>query len=652
MKLLFDLESNGLLDQLDTIHCIVACDLETGTYYRFNDRGPDATKDGTIKDALAFLEKADLLAGHNLSEFDLLAIQKVYPGWRHKALVRDTLIMSRLIYADLKERDFKFLSSNPEFPKKHIGRHSLEAWGSRLGFPKDDYAKRMKDQGLDPWAEWSQEMEDYCAIDVELNVALWHKLAKRGFSEESIQLEHDVRRIVKRQEDYGFLFDQAKAAELYGTLTSRREELKEELCAAFPPFFTPAGRTVPKQTRRVFVQCEVPGAVTRSRKVGGETVTETGYYCEAAEEAEYTKVKLTEFNPASRDHIANRLKAIYGWKPKAFTGEGKPQVDESILSNLSYPAVKLLSEYLLVTKRIGQLAEGKEAWLKQVKSDGRMHGRVNTNGAVTGRMTHSGPNMAQVPASYSLYGKECRELFTVPVGKKLVGMDADALELRCLAGYMARWDGGEYIRVVLDGDKKKGTDIHSRNQRAIGLNSRDVAKTWFYGWLYGAGDYKLGTIIAADRGIKKPSKAQLISLGKESRAKFQKSLPALGKLVKAVQKKAKETGQLRGLDGRILYVRAEYSVLNTLLQGAGAILMKKALVLADEAAQARGWIPGKDYEFVLQCHDETQAEVNGDIGEKFGRLEVESLKLAGESFGFRCPIDGQYKVGDNWSQTH
>lgn len=309
----------------------------------------------------------------------------------------------------------------------------------------------------------------------------------------------------------------------------------------------------------------------------------------------------------------------------------------------------------MVVKRLGQLAEGKEAWLRAVGPDGRIHGRVNTNGAVTGRMTHSKPNMAQVPSAKSLYGHECRSLFIVSEGKLLVGADADALELRDLAGYMAIYDGGAYIDTVLRGDKSQGTDMHSVNCRALGMDpkarygtetGRDKAKTWFYAFIYGAGDEQLGWILLGVRG------EQAVKKGKAARAAFLKNLPAMGKLVESVKKRAKERGFLLGVDKRALPVRSQHAALNTLLQSAGAVQMKKALCLLDDSLQAAGYTPGLHYEFVANVHDEWQIEVDHDIAETVGRMAVQAIRDSGSFFNFRCPLDGNFDIGGNWNETH
>jgi len=262
-----------------------------------------------------------------------------------------------------------------------------------------------------------------------------------------------------------------------------------------------------------------------------------------------------------------------------------------------------------------------------IKKDQRVHGYVNTIGAVTGRMTHSSPNLAQVPSVYSPYGKECRECWTVPKGYKLVGADAAGLELRMLAHYM---NDKEYTDAILHGD------IHTTNQKAAGLTTRDSAKTFIYAFLYGAGDAKIGSIV----GGSKRDGAKLKDV-------FLENTPSLRQLRERVAR-ASVRGHLKGLDQRRLIIRSQHAALNTLLQSAGAVIMKKSLTLLDEYAT----IHKIEYQFVGNIHDEFQAEVREDQADKFGWLAVECIKAAGLKFNLNCPLDGEYKVGNTWANTH
>lgn len=643
--LIFDNETNGLLDKLDRLHCVTFFDTDDGLFYRGSPGGVGTVGPGqvriTIEEAVRRVQEADEIVGHNVINFDIPAMRKVYPWFKPRGRVRDTVLLSRLIYTDLKDRDFalrkkqqrrkdKYINDGQHelaeaclvFPGNLCGLHSLESWGYRLGKWKGDYAQMMEAQGLDPWAEWSQEMDDYCLQDVIVTVALWEKLKSKEYSEEAIELEHDVAAIVERQSRYGFLFDAEAARKLEGELMILRTQLESELRSAFPPWTTT--KKVPFTPKR--------DNKTKGYKAGVPTV----------------KVTVTEnvFNPASRAHVSYNLRKKYGWKPTEFTDTGQPKVDEKVLKGLPWPEAKELSRLFLVDKRLGQLSNGKQNWLDAAKATGRVHGRVTTNGAVTGRMTHSSPNVAQVPKVKAaktgiLYGEmggwgwECRSLFCVPKSKRQVGADASGLELRCLAHYMGKWDDGAYAKVILEGD------IHSVNQEAAGLPTRDNAKTFIYAFLYGAGDEKIGSIVGkgkqAGAGLKK---------------KFLSGLPALGRLLRAIENQVREKGYLRGLDGRILHIRSSHAALNTLLQSAGAVVMKKALVLLDRRLQARGYVPGVDYEFVANVHDEWQIECNPEIAEEVGEAARAAIRSAGEYFKFRCPLDGEFKVGTCWAETH
>lgn len=632
----FDIETNGLLDTLNTVHCISlqAVDhdgLPLGPVLSANRVNGELT----IEQALEKLSSADFVVGHNILGFDIPALAMLYPGFRVKRAI-DTILLSSLLYPDLRDRDFALIRKSPgKLPGQLVGRHSLESWGYRLGHWKGDYAQMMEAKGLDPWAAWSQEMDDYCDQDVVVCQALFKLQMTKGLSQEAIDLEHAVAPILSRQERYGFLFDQRLADRLERELLTKRQEIADKLAAVFPPWQVVHKEGISKVNNK------------KLGRVKGEP---------------YRTMKTIVFNPGSRDHIAHVLKTRYGWKPQEFTNEGKPKVDEEILSALKYPEIPLLIDYLTVAKRYGQLAspppkilkdgstskakKKSEAWRDHVKQDGRIHGRVNQNAAVTGRMTHSNPNIAQVPKVQVSkagilkgleggWGFECRSLFTVPPGKKLVGADASGLELRCLAHFMALYDGGAYAKVLLEGD------IHTENQQAAGLPSRDNAKTFIYAFLYGAGDEKIGSIVGKGR-----------KHGKLLKDKFLQGLPALAKLVKGVKKKAKECGYLRGLDGRRLHVRSDHAALNTLLQSAGALVMKKALVLLDWSIQKAGLVPGVNYEFVANVHDEWQIEVDEEHAEMVGKLAVEAIRRAGDAFKFRCQLDGEYKVGNNWAETH
>lgn len=457
------------------------------------------------------------------------------------------------------------------------GGHSLRNWGNELGFPKGDH---------NDWTCLSADMIKYCIRDVELTEAVHQKLTKdmECFSKASLDLEHQVQFITNQQEKNGWTLDQQLAHELCATFKERMNVIEDDLQNKFPPIVHE--RYSEKTGRRL-------------------------------------KDKVETFNVGSRQQIAKRLGelgAVFG----KTTEKGNPIVDESVLETIDLPEAKAVSEYLMLQKRYAQV----HSWLDHVNEDtGRVHGRVISNGAVTGRMTHQNPNMAQIPASSKPYGTECRSCWTVPSGTKLVGFDASGLELRMLAHYM---DDKEFTNVLLR------EDVHTRNQMAAGLANRDQAKTFIYAFLYGAGDAKIGTIVGGSARD-----------GAGLKERFLRNTPSLESLRERVVR-ASGRGYIRGLDGRRLHVRSGHAALNTLLQAAGAIVMKKALVILDK--YAKEW--ELDYKFIGNIHDEVQTEVREAHADKFGWLGVECLKASGIEFGLRCPLDGEYKIGTTWAETH
>lgn len=604
--LCFDIETNGLLDTLTKVHVLVAKDTVTGERMtRIGHQEIGSFLRNTLMTAPEF-------CGHNIIGFDVPALQKVFPWFKPKGKAVDTLVLSRVIHTNLMESDCE-LRDMGKLPGRLIGGHSLEAWGYRLGNYKDDY------QG--GWGVCTPEMVEYCEQDVEVTALLYAKLQKAGLPESCSELEHKVQHVIQRQVRHGVLFDTKAAEALYIELLGHRSMLIQKLKESFGSWYERDGKEfIPKS----------------DNKTHGYTAG-----------APLTRVKLVEFNPGSSAHRAKRLSKLYGWVPTVLTDKGAPKTDEKVLKGLDYPLVPDLLRFLLIEKRIGMLAEGEAAWLTHVRKTSRIHGNINTNGAVTGRMTHSSPNLAQVPkvkvgedgapllGEAGGWGYECRSLFMAPKGKTLVGCDASGLELRMLAHFMGRYDGGNYTKTVVEGD------IHSVNQAAAGLPTRDAAKTFIYAYLYGAGDAKIGSIIG-----------QGADAGKRLKEKFLRGLPALNSLISAVKTSVKTKGFLLGLDKRKLHIRSEHSALNALLQSAGALVMKKALLILDERLQKGGMVPGVHYEFVLAVHDEYQIEVDSDLADLVANLAVQSIVDAGKFFSLRCPLDGEAKIGPNWANTH
>lgn len=501
----------------------------------------------------------------------------------HNGVSFDAPVLKRLLNINIpldKIRDTLILSqmTNPV----REGGHSLDAWGKSLGYKKIEF---------NDWSGYSDTMLKYCIRDVEITERVYNALIPelKRFSPRSIRLEHQVRAIVDQQERNGFALNVPAAMQLMARLSDEASKIKEQLQHKFPPI----------------VEVRV------SEKTGKRL-----------------KDKVTVFNPASRKQIAERLSEL-GWKPHAYTEKGQAIVSEDVLSKVDIPEAQMVARFLLLEKRVSQI----KSWIEAVGDDGRVHGKVWTLGTITGRMTHTSPNMAQCPAVYSPYGKECRDVWTTrtvtdSVGNSvLLGCDASSLELRMLAHYM---NDNDFTREVVDGD------VHTANQKAAGLPTRDNAKTFIYAFLYGAGAAKIGKIVD---GTAKD--------GKKLIDKFLSNMPALKALRSKVDKLASR-GYVLGIDGRVLQIRSAHAALNSLLQGAGAIVCKEWLKHIIIQATKRKL----DFKLVASIHDEYQFEVRKDHAEELGEVTKLAMKLTEQSLKVRCPLDSEYKVGKTWAETH
>jgi len=490
----------------------------------------------------------------------------------HNGISFDAPILNRLTGSSIKlslVRD-TLIESQLYNPIRE-GGHSLEAWGDRLNFPKGE---------CNDFRTFNEDMLQYCIRDTKLTRKLAHKLSAEGkmFSSRSYELERKVRAIVDQQEKNGFAFNIKEAIMFLSKLEDEQHKLEQQAEEMFEPT---------------------------------EVVLKT-------------KTKYIPFNIASRKQIAERL-IEKGWKPTHKTEKGNIIVSEEILSKLKMPEAQMFSRYFLLQKRTGLL----KSWIQECQEDERVRGRVLTLRTVTGRMAHHSPNMAQVPATYSPYGEECRELWTVsnPDTHTLVGTDASSLELRCLAHYM---DDPKFTKEVLTGD------VHTANMKAAGLTNRDQAKTFIYAFLYGAGPSKIGKVVGGNARV-----------GQQLTSKFLFNMPKLKTLRDNVTEAA-ETGTIKALDGRRLHIRSPHASLNTLLQGAGAIVCKQWLVHMDERIRKSG----VDVKLVASVHDEYQFEVAKKDVERFGQITKDAMIETTSTLGMRCPLDCEYKAGTTWKETH
>ena len=490
----------------------------------------------------------------------------------HNGVSFDAPILNRLTGSNIKLSQVRdTLIESQLYNPIRDGGHSLRSWGERLGYNKGDY---------NDFTRFTKEMLEYCQKDTEITRQVADKLSGEGssFSDRSYNLERKVRAIVDQQERNGFAFNIQKATVFLSQLEDEQHKLEEQAQEMFEP-----------------TKVELK-----------------------------TKTKYIPFNIASRKQIAERLMER-GWEPKKHTEKGNVIVSEDILSKLDMPEAQMFSRYFLLQKRTGLL----KSWIQECQEDDRVRGRVMTLRTVTGRMAHNSPNMAQVPATYSPYGQECRELWTVsnPDTHVLIGTDASGLELRCLAHYM---EDPKFTKEVLTGD------VHTANMQAAGLSNRDQAKTFIYAFLYGAGPAKIGTVVGA--GAKR---------GQQLITNFLRNMPQLKRLRDNITK-ASQVGTVKALDGRQLHIRSSHASLNTLLQGAGAIICKQWLVHMDERIRAKG-IEAK---LVASVHDEYQFEVSKKDTTIFGQITKDAMKDTEATLDVKCPLDCEYKVGNTWAETH
>jgi|TARA_R110002074_G_scaffold356622_3_gene528882 DNA polymerase-1 len=548
MKVILDIETDGF--NPSKIHCIVAKNVDTNLVTVFD---PD-----TMYSFNSWAKKVDKFIMHNGLSFDAPVLNRLLGTGITPDKIIDTLILSQL-FNPIREKG-----------------HSLRAWGEKLNMLKG---------GEDVnFSKYDFNMLNYCKQDVEITHAVYNELVKEsnGFSQESSDLEHNIRLILDQQEKNGFAFDMMKAQQLLAKLKEDIYDLEQWSLEEFEP-----------------------------------TIVEMK-----------TKTKEIPFNIGSRQQIADRLMKK-GWKPKQFTDKKNIIINEAVLKTIKEPELKLTAErfskYFLLQKRAVMV----ESWIDACDNDNRVHGKVMTLRTITGRMAHNSPNMAQVPAVYSPYGKDCRGLWTIsdPMKYKLVGTDASGLELRCLAHYL---NDTTYTDEILNGD------IHTKNMELAGLANRDQAKTFIYAFLYGAGAEKIGKIVGA-------GKEQGNSLIK----RFLSNLPSLRRLREQVESVSRR-GKIKAIDGRYLKVRSPHSALNTLLQGAGAIVCKQWLL----HIITRVYNKKLDAKLVASVHDEYQFEVaNKDVNE-FCSITKIAMKETEKTLKLRCPLDNDYKVGVTWAETH
>jgi len=510
------------------------------------------------------------------------------------------------------------------------GGHSLAAWGERLKFPKGDFHD---------FSHFSEEMLTYCIRDCELTLkvflALTKRMAAKGFSEKSCQLEHEIRLVLNKQEKNGFYFEIERAEKLRDELLQKQLDLEGPIRELFPPVLE-----------------SVASYNYRLKKDGTPVQTYLGHlekYPDVRLNADgsYDCYDWVTFNIGSPQQRVQKLLSL-GWKPNKFTkktakgGGGNPQVDEESLIEFSdkskLPEIRAIADWLVLQGRSSMIT----TWLNAVDyEDHRMHGRVFTCGAGTRRMTHSDPNTANIPKAKVKvpYGKECRELWSVEdkINRRLVGYDAKGLEMRMFAHYL---NNPEASKLFLEGDP------HMNNTRNLGFldEYRDLTvKGGFYAYLYGAMDSKLGATLKPELSGRAAKE-----FGKFARQVLEQGTPGLARLVKEIQREFQNGGWIETIDGGFVRCPSPHAALNYKLQSAGGIVMKQASIILDGHKTRKG----VDSLKVGDIHDEGQEDAALKDSEEVGKLAVQSIREAGEELNFSVPLDGDYKVGLSWATTH
>ncbi len=585
----FDIETNGLLDELDTVFCI--CLKEAGgEVERYHDDPTIKPRAGSVRQGLRRLEGADELIAHGLYDFDLPALQKVYTNFKPQGRLVCSLARSRLIWSDIKAIDLRRAKAK-KFPGELVGSHGLEAWGHRLGNFKGSF------DVTDSSRKFTQGESDYCAQDVEVLDSLCLLQSRQQWPTESDKLEQAFAAEIAAMNRRGIHMPAGPVEELVGTLTLRIEECLEELHTVFPPFED---------------EYETP-----KKKI--------------------KKVKVTPFNPKSSRHIQRALFERYGFKPTEFTPSGEMKTDAESLAALDFPEVKLIIEYsdLRQLRSSIQGTNGK-SWVENIR-DGRVYPHVIHNGTPTGRCRHARPNTnvraveteddKVLVGAAGRFGWESRSCWQPSEDLVMVGADASGIEFRVLAHLAYPFDGGRLANMVME-----GVDIHQHNADLTGL-TRTASKTALYASLYGAGAPKIGSQLGVS--VKEGGRIKSLVLGAMS----------LDELIASLTAECEDTGFITGLDGRRIPVRSQHAVLNCANQGGAAVIIKLWTTLT--AAQY-----SREFRLLIHQHDEMQAEEEPRYAPDLAHTFETAIVEAGQNLGLLIPLAAEAKIGESWAETH
>lgn len=539
---------------------------------------------------------APVVVGHNILSFDVPVLNRLWNTRISHEHCIDTLVLSYLY--------------NPVM----VGGHSLKAWGERLKCPKSDF---------DDWSKLSDEMIKYCQqdtlVNVKLYIALTNRMKKYGWSETSAKIEHDFRIIIDEQQQNGFYFNRDSARELYSSLRESENILGDTIRAKFKP-------------RRV-----LRGTYSYRTKRDGTPFASylrhlENFEIEWVNDETYETYEYQEFNIASPPQRIERLLEL-GWQPTNFTEKGNPQVNEEALISFAKESgieeVQMIADWLVINGRANMI----NTWLENLDNDNCIRGRVNSCGAGTRRCTHSSPNTANIPSVEAKFGKESRGLWTARDGRVMVGVDASGLEGRVFIHYLGSKEAEEFML----------NDPHSANARAISSAlgfevTRSTTKNLFYARLYGASNTKLGRMVGGTAVH-----------GETVRKAIDSNIPGFAKLVEEVDREWKSNDtRIQTIDGGYVWCPSPHAALNYKFQSCGAIVMKVAAKIHQDMINEEGL----DCLKVGDIHDEWQYDCNPEHADRVGLLGCAAITRAGEFLNMNIRLDGEYKIGKNWAETH
>ena len=624
-----DIETNGYLEHMTKIHCIVLRQ-RGGKARAYHDDSAIRPRHGSITDGVLALELCEEVVWHNGVGFDHPAVLKIYPYFKCPPVRRDTLVAVRYLWPDIGEGDWALVRRH-KLPGSLQGSHSLEAWGYRMGALKGEYKKEDPSR----WETFDRDMLTYCSRDTRVTEILLDHIERQSFPEESMAREHEFARILALQQHAGFCFDTELADEILHDLKRSWASVDEAACAVYPDKVE---------------EVPYPAFVKSGKLYRGKS----------------HKTVVTAFKPSSRPQIAERLQD-QGWQPHLTTKGGAWKMSNDMLRDLApaYPECALFADRFDLSKRLAQLDHGDKSWLNHVREDGRIPAGIIHNGAVTARCLHK--VVTSVPKKNVPYGGRMRELFRAAPGFLLTGWDVSGIEARGLGHYLAKYDDGAYAEIVLNGDIHQVTidaltpGNFLRHWARTHESPRDMAKTVLYAWLYGSGDWNLGCTAGFPPGKgKKDKNAPARKMGVRIRAALLSGISGLARLVRGVKRVCKKDGYLIAIDGRRVNIRHEHAALNTLLQSFGALVMKWATIRYHEMLVEQGlvafdwWMDPADADFsqVGHWHDEMQVEHKPEWVDAVRAAGPQAIQEAGEFYNLRIALDGVSNTGERWSSTH